>query len=322
MKIKGGQFLVTGGAGFIGSNLVRFLLEKEAKRIVVFDNFLRGTITNLDEELKNSRVSVFSGNNDLRDFNSIKEACKEIDGVFHLASLCLAHCQKEPRMGFDINVVGTHNLLEACSYNGIKRVMFASSSSVYGNAMYTPIDEEHPFNNKNHYGASKIACEALFNAFHHSDGIEFINYRLMNVYGPKQDYLGVYVAVIMKIIDRVLKNQSPFIYGDGTQSFDFIYVDDVCKSFILGMESKYTNEVFNISSGVKTSINEIAKLILTQMNSDLKIEYRTNNDNTLVTDRVGSTIKAKTKLGFYASIPLEEGLRKVIYWKKEQQNMI
>ena len=136
---------------------------------MVFDNFLRGTITNINEELKNSRVSVFSNNNDLRDFNSIKEACKEIDGVFHLASLCLAHCQKEPRMGFDINVVGTHNLIEACLYNGIKRVMFASSSSVYGNAMYTPMDEEHPFNNKI-IMAQKIACEALFKAFHHSDG--------------------------------------------------------------------------------------------------------------------------------------------------------
>ena len=144
------------------------------------------------------------------------------------------------------------------------------------------MDEDHPFNNKNFYGATKIACEALFKAFHHSDGIQFINYRLMNVYGPKQDYLGVYVAVIMKIIDRILKNQPPFIYGDGTQSFDFVYVDDVCKSFILGMESKYTNEVFNISSGIKTSINELAKLILTLMNSHLKIEYRDNSDNTLV----------------------------------------
>ena len=177
MKISGGKFLVTGGAGFIGSNLVQSLLELGAKQVVVFDNFLRGSRESLSGLIKDYRTNLAIEDCDLRNIKSVQKACEGIDGVFHLASLCLGHCQEDPRTGHDINVNGTYNLLEACVSAGVKRLMFASSSSVYGNATYSPMDEKHPFGNKNFYGATKIAGEAMIKAFYHNYGLNYINYR-------------------------------------------------------------------------------------------------------------------------------------------------
>lgn len=319
MKISGGKFLVTGGAGFIGSNLVQSLLDLGAKQVVVFDNFLRGSRENLSGLIEDNRTNFAIEDCDLRNIKSVQKACNGIDGVFHLASLCLGHCQADPRTGHDINVNGTYNLLEACVNSGVERLMFASSSSVYGNAIYSPMDEEHPFENKNFYGATKIAGEAMIKAFYHNYGLNYINYRLMNVYGPKQDYLGVYVAVIIRIIDRITQGLSPIIFGSGKQSFDFIYVDDVCSSLVLGMESDISDENINISSGIKTSVNDLAHIILHLMGSDLEVEYRDQDEATLVVDRLGSVDKARELLGFTASTALKEGLQNLITWKQAQK---
>ena len=196
MKIEGNRFLVTGGAGFIGSHLVDMLLEQGAAQVVIFDNFIRGEMHNLTQALQDQRTEVFEGKGDLTLLKELNRATLGMDGVFHLASLCLAHCQEFPRSGLDVNVTGTFNILEACVKNKVKRIMFASSSSIYGNAVYSPMDEKHPLETKNFYGASKIAGEALCRAFYFKYGLEYLGYRFMNIYGPRQDYLGVYVAII------------------------------------------------------------------------------------------------------------------------------
>ena len=197
MKIEGNRFLVTGGAGFIGSHLVDMLIERGADKVVIFDNYIRGGSHNLTDALRKENVELFVVKGDTTHLDELDQAVKGIDGVFHLASLCLAHCQEYPRASLDVNVVGTFNILDACVKNGIQRVMFASSSSIYGNAVYSPMDEDHPHENRNFYGATKIAGEALIRAFHFKYGLEYLAYRFMNVYGPRQDYLGVYLRLYL-----------------------------------------------------------------------------------------------------------------------------
>ena len=320
MKIEGNRFLVTGGAGFIGSHLVDTLLEKGAEKIIIFDNYTRGGEYNISQALCDKRVELLGGKGDLTHVDEIERATLGMDGVFHLASLCLAHCQEFPRSGLDVNVTGTFNILESCVKNKVKRIMFASSSSIYGNAVYSPMDEDHPYENRNFYGATKIAGEALCRAFYFKYGLEYLGYRFMNVYGPRQDYLGVYIAVIIKIIDRLHQNLSPIIFGDGSQGFDFVFVKDVCRSLVLGMESSLSDESYNISSGKQTSILELCKTIIKLMDKEgIPIEFKEVNDNTLVKNRIGSTEKAKKELEFEVDTSLEEGLRQVIEWKLSQK---
>jgi len=320
VEINGKSFLVTGGAGFIGSHLVEMLLEKGAEKVVIFDNFIRGGSHNLTDTLLNKKVELFLVRGDTTHLDELDEAVEGIDGVFHLAALCLAHCQDYPRTSLDVNIVGTFNLLEVCVKNKIKRVMFASSSSIYGNAIYSPMDENHPWGNRNFYGATKIAGEALIRAFHFKYGLNYLAYRFMNVYGPRQDYLGVYIAVIIRIIDRLHKNLPPIIYGDGSQAFDFVFVKDACRSLVYGMESSINDESYNISSGTQTSILELCNTIINIMDKkDIPIEFKEVNDNTLVKNRIGSTEKAKKDLGFEVETTLEEGLMQVIEWKLKQK---
>ena len=319
MRIAGNKFLVTGGAGFIGSHLVDMLLERGAEKVVIFDNFIRGVPNNLTNALRNDKAELFRVKGDTTHIDELCEAVKGMDGVFHLAALCLGHCQEYPRASLDVNVIGTFNLLDACVKNGVKRVMFASSSSIYGNAVYSPMDEDHPYENRNFYGSTKIAGEALIRAFHFKYDLDYLSYRFMNIYGPRQDYLGAYVAIIIKIIDRLHKNQSPILFDDGSQGFDFVFVKDACRSLVLGMESTLSDQSYNISSGKQVSILKLCNSIIKLMGKeDITIEFKDVNEITLVNNRIGSTEKAKTELGFEANTPLEEGLMKVIEWKLNQ----
>ena len=321
MEIEGNRFLVTGGAGFIGSHLVDMLLEKGAEKIIIFDNYIRGGEYNISQALRDKRVELFGVKGDLTHVDEIERATQGIDGVFHMASLCLAHCQEYPRAGLDVNVVGTFNLLEACVKNEVKRVMFASSSSIYGNAVYSPMDEEHPWGNRNFYGATKIAGESLIQAFHFKYNLEYLAFRFMNVYGPRQDYLGVYVSVIIKIIDRLHQNLPPIIFGDGSQSFDFVFVKDVCRSLVLAMNSSHTNESYNISSGKQVSVLELSQTIMKLMKKEIPVEFKPVSDLTLVTNRIGSTEKAKIDFGFELETSLEDGLKQVIEWQFQQKSV-
>ena len=314
MKIEGGTFLVTGGAGFIPSHLIEMLLDKGAGRVVSFDNFSRGRKENLLEVLKSEKFDFYEG--DLRDTKLLNKIIEGVDAVFHMASMCLSYCQENPLDGFDVNVNGTFNLIEACVKNKVKRFVYSSSSSIYGNASYSPMDEEHPLNNENFYGASKICGEYMLSAFYNKYNIPYVNLRYMNVYGPRQDYMGTYVAVIMNIIDNIHNGKNPIIHGDGLQKFDFVYVGDACRANICALESDKCDESYNISTGIQTSIIEIAELIMSVMDYSGEVEFFNTDHNVLVTNRIGSTKKAEKELGFEADVLIRDGLRKTIDWRK------
>lgn len=323
MDIAGKNILVTGGAGFIGSHLVDMLLKEDIAKVVVFDNFLRGSIHNLKHALKDDRLELFEVKGGLTSIDEVNAATKDMDGVFHLASLSLPYCQDNPRSAIDVNIVGTFNLLDACINNSVKRIVFTSSSSVYGNAVYSPMDEKHPFEYRDIYAATKLAGEALFRAHFFKYGIKYIALRFMNIYGPRLDYSGAYVAIIMKIIDRLENNLSPIIYGDGSQSFDFVYVKDACRSLTLAMQSSRTCNEYNISSGIQFSILDVCNRIQKIMNKNIPIEFiNKDEDKHLVTNRIGSTEKAKNELDFEITVQLEEGLKEVINWKASQSQFI
>ena len=208
--------MVIGGAGLIGSHAVDQLSQGGRRaRSSIYDNFVRGTHENLAGALQDPRVKIFEAGGDICQTDILDAALKGADGVFHFAALWLLQCHEFPRAAFDVNVRGTFNVLEACVRNGVKRLVYSSSASVYGDAVEEPMTEDHPFNNKNFYGATKICGEAMARAFHHRYGLNYVGLRYMNVYGPRQDYRGAYIAVIMKMLDAIDRGEGPTILGDG-----------------------------------------------------------------------------------------------------------
>lgn len=316
--IRGKKILVIGGAGFIGSHVVDKLLKEDIERVTVYDNFVRGTVDNIESALSDPRCKVFEAGGDILQEDILDRAMNDCDMVIHLAALWLLQCHEYPRSAFETNIRGTFNVLEACRNNKIQRLVYSSSASVYGDALQIPMTEEHPFNNRTFYGATKIAGEAMARAFFERYGLHYIGLRYMNVYGARQDYKGTYIAVIMKILDRLDAGKPPIVYGDGQQSYDFVYVEDVALCNILGLKADAVDQFYNVGMGTKTSIKEIAQMLLKLTNSNLQIEYRPEGQ-TFVTNRIGSTEKAEKDLGFRASISLEEGLKKLIAWRKEHK---
>jgi len=239
---------------------------------------------------------------------------KGIDYTFHLAALWLLQCYEYPRAAFDVNIRGTFNVLEACVNNKIKKLVYSSSASVYGDALEIPMREDHPFNNKTFYGATKIAGEQMCRAFYHRYGLNYVGLRYMNVYGPRQDYKGAYIAVIMKILDRLDRGLPPILYGDGTQAYDFIYVQDAARANICALKADAKDEFYNVGMGTQTTIRELCELILEITGRNFEIQYEPAGP-TFVTNRIGSTEKAKRDLGFEAKVNLREGLVKLIEWR-------
>ena len=315
MDLQGKRFLLIGGAGLIGSHLLDQLLQEDIKEAVVFDNFSRGTFENIENALSDSRVKIFEDGGDILHTHVLGKALNKIDGVFHFAALWLMHCHEYPRSAFEVNVQGTFNVLEACVENSVKKLVFSSSASVYGDALEEPMTEDHPFNNKNFYGATKISGEAMLRAFHHRYGLDYLGLRYMNVYGARQDYKSAYMTVIMKVLDAIDRNESPTIFGDGTEAFDFVGVEDCGSANLCAMRSSASDQFYNIGSGKRTTLKELVEEILKITESDLPIRYEKRNQATLVTNRIGATEKALNDLGFMASISLEEGIRKLIEWR-------
>jgi len=323
MKIKGGNFLVIGGAGFIGSHIVSELLRHEANKVIIFDNFARGKVSNLDLQLQDPRCEIFKDGGDIRETDVLNKAMKEIDGVFHVAAMWLLHCKDYPRTAFDVNIQGTFNVLEACVENNIKRLVYSSSASVYGDAVEVPMTEEHPFNNKNFYGATKIAGEAMCRAFYDRYGIDYVGLRYMNVYGPHQDQTAAYTGVIPIMLNKIDANQAPIINGDGTQAYDFISVDDVAVANLKAMEASATDEFYNVGTGIQTTIKDLCEQILELQASDLKVSYNpysAEDSRRMVQNRIGSTTKATVDLGFTYRIPLRQGLQNLIAWRNSQSS--
>ncbi len=314
-ELTGSKILVVGGAGFIGSHVVDELTKEDVREIVVYDNFCRGSMGNLENALKDSRVKIYEVGGDICQTDILNSAMEGMDYVIHLAALWLLQCYEYPRAAFDVNIRGTFNVLEACVRNEIKKLVYSSSASVYGDAVEIPMTESHPYNNKTFYGATKIAGEQMCHAFYHRYGLNYVGLRYMNVYGPRQDYRGVYIAVIMKILDRLDHGLSPVVYGDGSQSYDFVYVSDVAHANICALKSSVTDSFYNIGMGTQTSIKELCEIILRIEGKNFEIHFEPAGQ-TFVTNRIGSTEKAKKDLGFEAGITLEGGLRSLIEWRR------
>ena len=237
MKIANSKILVIGGAGFIGSFVVSELLKENVAEVVVFDNFARGKKEYLTEQLKDSRCSIFPIGGDIRDLDILDTAMKGKDYVISLAAMWLLHCKDYPRTAFEVNIAGTFNILEACVKNNIKKLIWSSSASVYGDAVELPMTESHPFNNKNFYGATKIAGEAMATAFNDRYGLKVIGLRYMNVYGPHQDQTAADTGVVPIMLDKIERNEAPVINGDGSQAYDFIYVENIAKANVAALKS-------------------------------------------------------------------------------------
>ncbi len=315
MDLAGKKIVVVGGAGLIGSHTVDELIKEDVKEIIIYDNFVRGTHGNIENALKDPRVRVFEIGGDICQTDILNEAFKKADGVFHFAALWLLQCHEFPRAAFDVNIAGTFNILEACVNQGVKRLVYSSSASVYGDAVSEPMDENHPFNNTNFYGATKIAGEAMARAYYHRYKLPFVGLRYMNVYGSRQDYRGAYIAVIMKMLDNIDKGIAPVIYGDGSQAYDFVYVSDCAKANICAMQADTVDQFYNVGTGVRTSIKQLAELVLKITGSDLSVQYEAGG-LTFVKNRIGCPKKAATEIGFEAKVRLEDGLRKLIEWRK------
>jgi UDP-glucose 4-epimerase len=307
------RVLVIGGAGFIGSHLVDQLLGEPVREIVVLDNFARGSRRNLEQALRDPRVSLVEGS--IADAGLLDRLMTGTDYVWLLAALWLFECVHEPRAAVEINVLGTFNVLDAAHRAGVKKVVYSSSASVYGDALFTPMTEDHPFNNTTLYGATKIAGEQFFRAYHDQHGLDYVALRYMNVYGPRMDYKGAYVSVIMKVLDKIDAGERPAIFGDGSQAYDFVHVEDVARANVLAMKSDATDVCLNVATGVRTSINELVAVLLEESGAAIEPVYLPD-EQMFVTQRVGSTELAEQLTGFKARVPYREGLRSVIDWRR------
>jgi UDP-glucose 4-epimerase len=315
MDLAGKKIVVVGGAGLIGSHTVDHLIKEDVSEILIYDNMRRGSIENLDHALKDRRVKIYDVGGDIMQTDILQAAFHGADGVFHLAALWLLQCHEYPRSAFDVNVGGTFNVMEACVAKGVKRLVYSSSASVYGDAVHEPMNEDHPFNNKNFYGATKIAGEAMLRAFHHRYGLNYVGLRYMNVYGPRQDYHGAYIAVIMKMLDAIDKGDSPTIMGDGSEAFDFVAVEDCGLANVCAMKSEATDTSYNVGTGKRTSLKELAELLLDITGCGKPINYAPCSQATLVRNRIGCPKKASTEIGFTSTLDLREGLKRLIEWR-------
>ena len=326
MYLRGKKVLLVGGAGLIGSHTVDALLDEDIAEIRIFDNFSRGSMDNISRTLHDPRVTVFELGGEILHPEILRAAMDDIDGVFLFAALWLLHCQEFPRAAFDVNIAGTFNVIEACIESGVKRVVYSSSASVYGDAVEEPMTEDHPYNNLTFYGATKIAGEQMFRALYHrykdtSQRFDYVGLRYMNVYGPRQDYHGAYVAVIMKMLDRLDNGLPPIILGDGSQAYDFVYVGDCGRANVCAMKADTTDQYYNVGTGLKLTLKELAELLIELTGADVEIAYEPEAQS-FVKNRIGCPVKASEEIGFTFSVGLREGLIKLIEWRKDHKDQV
>jgi len=319
VELRDRRVLVIGGAGLIGSHVVDALLRTDVGEVVVFDNFSRGRRENLTEALRDPRASVFPLGGDILQRDLLEEAMRGADGVVHLAALWLLHCHDYPESAFEVNVRGTFNVAHAAVRCGVERVVFSSSASVYGDALEVPMTEDHPYENRTFYGATKIAGEHLFRALGERYGLSWAGLRYMNVYGPRQDYRGTYTAVMHKMLDRIERGEAPVLHGDGSQTYDFVHVRDVAAANVAALRSEASGGLYNVGRGVGTSLAELARLLLRICErEDLPVRHEPAASS-FVTYRIGSTERAERDLGFRARIGLEEGMRDLVAWRRAEE---
>lgn len=316
MQIKGNKFLITGGAGLMGSHIADRLVAGGASKIILLDNFVRGSMHNIDKVLQDTRVQLVRG--DIRNLDLLMDLSDGVDGIFHMAAIRITACADNPRDAMEVMLMGTHNVLQAAVEKKAGRLLYASSASVYGLADSFPTDEKHhPYNNRTYYGAAKIAGEGMVRSFAEMYGLRYAALRYFNVYGPRMDIHGKYTEVLIRWLDRIEAGQPPLIFGDGSQTMDMINIDDITDANILAMESDVTDEVFNVASGTETSLLGLLRALLKVTGSTLEPEFHPERSVNPVPRRLADTRKAEKILGFKAKVNVEEGLKRLIAWRRD-----
>jgi UDP-glucose 4-epimerase len=314
-EIGGSRVLITGGAGFVGSHIADALIDEGVAEILVLDNLVRGRHDNLAQARERGHVTFVEG--DVRDAALVRRLMDGVDYVYHEAALRITACAEMPRDAHEVMFTGTFNVLEAAVQAGVKKVVAASSASVYGEPSYLPIDEAHPCNNRTLYGAAKIANEHVLRSFNDMYDLPYVALRYFNVYGPRMDIHGVYTEVMIRWMDRIDQGLPPLIFGDGTQSMDFVYVRDVARANVAALRSDASDVVFNVASGTRTTLNELSQALCEVMGRpDLRAEHREERKVNPVRHRLGATQRAREHLGFTTSIPLYDGLRELVEWRR------
>jgi UDP-glucose 4-epimerase len=309
----GERALVTGGAGTIGSTVVDQLIQAGAGEIVIVDNFTRGTLENLAWAKENGNIRLVDG--DIRDRKTVADLTAGIDVVYHLAAIRITQCAEDPRLALEVLADGTFNVLEAAAAAGVRKVVASSSASVYGLATSFPTREDHhPYDNDTIYGAAKVFNEGLLRSFHAMSGLDYVALRYFNVYGPRMDIHGVYTEVLVRWMERIAKGQPPLIFGDGLQTMDFVFTEDIARANLLAADADVTDEVFNIASGTETSLVGLAEALLRVMGSDLAIEYGPERAVNKVSRRLADVSKAAAVLGWKAEVDIDEGLHRLVEW--------
>ncbi len=301
MDINGQTFVVTGGCGFVGAHLVRELVGKGAKEVRVFDKTTNEE--GLEEVLASGRATLWAG--DVTKSDGLASLMNGAQGLFHMAVLPLGPSAQDMRAALDVNVVGSFNVFEAAHEGGIGKVVYSSASSVYGDTEAV-MDESHPLDTRSMYGATKLAAELLLRAFETHKEMEYVILRYMNVYGPGQRG-----GLINAVLNRLRQNEPPTIFGDGTQSFDFVHVSDVVQANIAAMQTDISGEAFNLGGDEEYSINQIVELLMELTGTDLQSEYRPAPVGD-VQRRVGSSGKARKVLGYQPKVSFKIGLKQLV----------
>lgn len=318
MELQNKKILVTGGAGFVGSHIIDRLSRKGCAQIVAVDNMVRGRPENLAAALAQGAVRLVEG--DIRDRGLMEELVSESDIIFHQAALRITQCAEEPRAALETMVDATYELLEMCVRHRVKKVIAASSASIYGMADQFPTTESHhPYHNRTLYGAAKVFNEGLLRSFHEMYGLDYIALRYFNVYGPRMDIYGVYTEVLIRWMERLAAGEPPLIFGDGSQTMDFVHITDVARANVLAAASDASDEVFNVASGSETNLAQLAAALTRVMGSTVPTEHLPERKVNPVQRRLADVRKAKAMLGFEARIPLEQGLADLVEWWRTQR---
>lgn len=324
MKIDNANILITGGAGLIGSTTVDLLLKEHSPaRVVLLDNMVRGSLANIEHVLQDPRVTLVRS--DIRDVDAVRRAMEGMDAVIHLAALRITACAAHPREAMEIMCDGSFNVVEAAREAGVAKVVAASSASIYGLAQSFPTREDHhPYNNQTWYGAAKVMLEGLLRSYHAMSGLPYVALRYFNVYGPRMDLHGKYTEVLIRWMQRIDAGLPPIILGDGLQTMDFVYIDDVARSNLLALASDVEDDVFNVASGIETSLNDLAAALLRVMGAaGMKPEYGPERSVNPVSRRLADTSKAQRLLGFKARTSLEQGLAHLVdWWHMNKTNVV
>lgn len=312
-ELTGARVVVTGGAGLIGSTIADQLLDHQVASIVVLDDFSRGVEANLAGVATHASCEIVRGS--ITDRDLVHDVVRDADVVFHQAAIRITRCAEEPRVAFDVLAAGTFNVVEAAAEHEVTKLVAASSASVYGLAETFPTAEDHhPYDNRTIYGAAKTFNEGLLRSFNEMAGLDYVALRYFNVYGPRMDMHGVYTEVLIRWMERIERGDPPIIFGDGSQTMDFVFSTDIARANLLGAQAPVSDRVYNVASGTETSLKSLAEQLLHTMGSELGIEHGPERGVNAVPRRLADTTAAATDLGFRAEVDLASGLDQLVAW--------